>query len=128
MQPVKTKNGVEKPRLDKELTSIPSPNLCKPIGLLNSNNVCFFNSIVQALNSLSSFRNHFINIEGENIFKSIFFKMQSRKLPFSLKEYLVGLQLTDFNLGQQYDAHECLIQMLDKLYPINVCSNSLMNL
>ena len=45
-----------------------SPNICNnvengPIGLVNIANDCFFNSVIQALFTLSSFRNHVRNFD-----------------------------------------------------------------
>ena len=108
-------------RFNKNLETISlSPS---PLGLLNNRNTCFFNSVIQCLFSLSPLRDYFIEATDEdNILKKIFLKLMISKAPILLNDYLRDISLTDFSLGQQYDAQECLVQLLEKCYPLNMQS------
>ena len=96
-----------------------------PLGLLNiGENVCFFNSVIQALYSITAFRDYVLklllfrdNPPAVSI-KNLFREIASANNPIRTSEYLKHLELLDYTSGTQYDAHECLLQLLNKIYPV----------
>ena len=87
-----------------------------PIGLLNiGENVCFFNIVIQDLNSIPSFRST-SDLEIQAL-KRLFLELQISSIAVRAAKYLQVLYLNDYISGQQYDAHECLVQLLQKFYP-----------
>ena len=100
-------------------STVSIPSKSEPIGLINSQNICFFNSVLQSLFSLCDFGDLILNIEGPNLLKDIFIKLQTLNSPFLPISYLNQLKLSEFTLGHQYDAHECLVQLLETVYPLN---------
>ena len=87
-------------------------------------NVCFFNSVIQALYSITTFRDYVLKlllfrdnppaVSITNLFREI----ASTNNPIRTSEYLKHLELLDYTSGTQYDAHECLLQLLNKIYPV----------
>ena len=74
----------------------------EPIGLVNVRNDCFFNSVIQTLFSLQSFRNHVNNfnpqipdeVEPVQSIKRLFRDIEARKSsPFQTHAYLTSLKL-----------------------------------
>ena len=76
-------SGVEKPMSSRNLEHFDEFNVCKPSGLLNTNNQCFLNAIMQQLYRVKKFRNYILEtemLERENLIqyclKEIFTKMR----------------------------------------------------
>ena len=98
-----------------------------PLGLLNQGeNVCFFNSIVQVLYSLPAFRDFMQQILPTNAavlaIQNLFREISCSNVPVRTSRYVQNLGLSDYEVGMQYDAHECLLLLLNKIYPvINDC-------
>ena len=93
-----------------------------PLGLINQGeNVCFFNSVIQVLYSLPIFKDYIQQlqpIEGVvSEMKSLFKKIENSSIPVRTSSYVPKLGLYDYVLGMQYDAHECLLQLLASIYP-----------
>ena len=97
----------------------------RPLGLVNGGkNVCFFNSVIQALYSITEFRDYVLQLPAllDNIsllaiidlFKEI---RNSNNNPVVTSNYLKKVYLIDYIFGNQYDAHECLLQFLEIVYP-----------
>ena len=100
-------------------------DLNKPLGLLNlGENVCFFNSVIQVLYSITAFRDYILSLllftDNPPVvsIKNLFREIGSSNNPVRTSEYLKHLELLDYKSGTQYDAHECLLQLLDRIYPI----------
>ena len=84
-------------------------------------NVCFFNCVVQALYAISAFRD-FIQVlttstQAVRAIKEMFEQISISNEPIKTSKYIQRLNLSDYVFHQQYDAHECLIQFLDRIYP-----------
>ena len=104
-----------------------------PIGLVNIANDCFFNSVVQALFALSSFRNHVKNFDTQihneiNAVCSIkqLFRDMEAKLnnPLQTHVCLMSLDLPGHRENIQFDAQECMTYIINLFYPrINDISN-----
>ena len=99
-----------------------NPNVCNnvkngPIGLVNVAYDCFFNSVVQALFSLQSFRNHVKNFSSQihdevNAvchIKQLFRDMEAKSMnPLPTHEHLMSLGLPGYLENEQFDAQECM--------------------
>ena len=110
----------------KESMKVLEPNCEKgssvPKGLQNQGeNVCFFNSVVQMLYSLPEFRHEILShgSSDETIiaFKNLMAEISNSNKAVKTSHYLQQIRLHDYVSGMQYDAHECLIQILEKIYP-----------
>jgi len=93
-----------------------------PLGLLNrGENVCFFNSIVQVLHSIPGFLTYVQEHAHSNQYvlkiSEMFLEITSSITPVQTSKYVHDLELSNYIFGSQYDAHECLLQILDKIYP-----------
>jgi len=93
----------------------------KPVGLKNEGvNVCFFNSIIQVLYSMPEIRSHIRALTCNNRYikgiKSLFEKMDSKISPVQTSNIVKNLQLENYNFKDQYDAQECLIQILENVF------------
>ena len=93
------------------------------IGLINyGENVCFFNSVVQVLYYLPLFRDY-INklrppVKGVALkVRKLFRVIETSNEPARTSNYVKYLSLQCCELGMQYDACECLLQLLAKIYP-----------
>ena len=101
--------------------TIPDP--CAPLGLLNcGENVCFFNSVMQVLYNLPMFQNFIqqlpaASISEVSVIKRLFEEISYSNVPVRTSTCVQDLQLRDYRVGMQYDAHECLIQLFEKIYP-----------
>ena len=105
-------------------------SIVRPIGLINVSTDCFFNSVIQALFSLRSFRNHVQNFNGHvhydnnteinavNCIQQLFRDMENETMnPLSSHEYLMELGLPDYVEHRQCDAQECMSYIIDLFYP-----------
>ena len=98
---------------------IRDPNI--PLGLVNYwENVCFFNSVIQVLYSLSVFKDYITNlrppIKGVAMkIKNLFSEIETSSEPVRTSNYMRYLGLQHYEPGMQYDAHECLLQLLAKI-------------
>ena len=98
-----------------------------PIGLTNSTNVCFFNSVSQVLFSLEGFKNHVNNFIVQNLdeksaldsIKSLFRKMEDKTSvnPVRTHEYVQSLQMPGYVENNQFDAQECMSCITNMFYP-----------
>ena len=93
----------------------------KPLGLVNAEeNVCFFNSVIQLLFSVESFREHIYHLEANDMaalsIKNLFREMEFSSNHVKTSLYIDNLQLGDYVFGQQYDAQECLLQVLNHIF------------
>ena len=107
--------------IDFNVTYIRDPNI--PLGLMNQGeNVCFFNSVIQILYTLPAFREFIQQLSPTNAvvseIKNLFGEIESSNVPVRTSDYVQNLGLRDYSLGMQYDAHECLLQLLEKIYPV----------
>ena len=97
-----------------------------PLGLVNQGeNVCFFNSVIQVLYSLPTFRSYIEQLQtSERVvskIKDLFTEIRCSNEPVRTSTYISDIDLQYYVLGMQYDAHECLLQLLAKIYSdINV--------
>ena len=90
-----------------------------PIGLPNQvSNVCFFNSVVQMLNSLPTFQNRTLFLDSSykavDVVTNLIREINISEKFVQTFEYLRHIRLRNYVLGIQYDAHECLTQILGK--------------
>ena len=100
---------------------IKDPNI--PLGLINyGENVCFFNSVIQVQYSLSLFRDYInklrppVNGVAMKI-KNLFSEIETSSEFARTFNYVRYLGLQHYELEIQYDAHECLLQLLVNIYP-----------
>ena len=96
------------------------PNI--PLGLKNfEENVCFFSCAVVVLYSLPVFRDY-INklrppVKGVAMkIKKLFSEIETSSELVRTSKYVRYLDLQHYKPGIQYDAHECLLQLLVKIY------------
>ena len=100
-----------------------------PLGLKNcGEDVCFFNSVIQVFYSLLIFR-EYINqlrpsVKGVSMkIRKLFKEMVTLNVVVRTSVYVRYLNLQHYEPGMQYDAHECILQLLEKIYP-NINDNS----
>ena len=101
---------------------IRDPNI--PLDLKSyGGNVCFFNPVIQVLHSLVVFRDY-INklqppVKGVAMkIKTHFIEIETSSESVRTSNYVRYLCLQHYERGMQYDAHECLLQLLVKITPI----------
>ena len=106
----------------ESVDGINTRNISVPSGLkiYPNQNVCFFNSVIQVLFSAESFREHICQLNTidpivltiKNLFRQIECSNHSNT---SIETYLYvqSLELLDYQPGLQFDAHECLIHILN---------------
>ena len=108
------------------LTDVRDPNI--PVGLENEGvNLCFFNSVIQVLYSLHKFRIYILESLPSNPLqreiKELFQQIcdQNSNGPVRTSGHVKKLVpcLSNYSYGNQYDAHECLINILDNCFPDN---------
>ena len=95
--------------------------------------IVFFNSVIQALFSLQSFKHHVNNfnpqipdeIEPVQSIKKLFRDIEARKSnPLHTHAYLKSIRLPGYVENIQFDAQECLTYIVNLFYPqINHPSN-----
>ena len=93
-----------------------------PLGLMNNGeNVFFFNSVMQVLYSLPLFRDYINQLQpAEGVamqIKNVFRETETSKEPVRTSHYVRYLNLLGYEPVVQYDAHECLLQLLTNIYP-----------
>ena len=96
------------------------PNI--PLGLINyGENICFFNSGIQVLYFLPAFIDY-INklqppVKGVAMkIRKLFREVVTSTEPMRTSNYVWYLDLQHYKPGMQYDACECLLQILAKMY------------
>ena len=89
-----------------------------PLGLKNlGQNVCFFNSLIQALYSLKSFREFVFESSNSNsgmvTLSELFTSMTTSKAPIETYHQIPSFEITGYehHRFQQFDAQEGLIYM-----------------
>ena len=98
----------------------------RPLGLINhgGDNVCFFNSVIQVLYSIIPVREYVCQMETNDLstlaIKDLFTEITSSNKPIVTAKYIQRLGLTDYRFHNQYDAQECLLQLLGKIYRISL--------
>lgn len=105
-------------------------NAISPISLVNVSTDCFFNSVIQVLFSLSSFRDHvrsfnahihygsYIEINAVNHIQQLFREMEHKVMNhITTHEHIMALGLPDYVEHRQCDAQECMSYILDLFYP-----------
>ena len=103
-------------------TSLITSNNQYPIGLLNEGeNICFLNSIAQALYNVPEVRD-FVQcaphssvplLTIQNLFNAIY----NSATPVHSFDYALGLDIPDYSFGEQYDCHEALMHVIEQIYP-----------
>ena len=100
-----------------------------PLGLENSSNVCVFNSVVQALFSLQSFRDHVkhfttnrpsdadavLNIK--TLFRDIEQLRERSRRPIRSHECVRSLGITGYVGNSQFDGEECITRVVNLFCP-----------
>ena len=94
-----------------------------PLGLSNiGENVCFFNSVIQILYSIPAFQEFIRKLPPVNevvsTIRDLFAEISTSNVPVRTSRYLQNIGLTNYVFGMQYDAHECFLQLLNKIYPV----------
>ena len=93
------------------------PNIL--LGLINyGENVCFFNSVIQVLHCLPSYRDY-MRPPVEDVAIKIgkrFRKIETLNESVRTSNYMRYLSLQGYEPGMQYDSHERLLQLLPKIY------------
>ena len=99
---------------------------CFPIGLENlGQNICFFNSVLQALFSVDSFREYVLKIEPKSqqqlFMKQLFSMMEQAKTPIETYPLIPSMNLLhyDHKRKEQFDAQECLLHIVNAVFPTN---------
>ena len=124
--PKKTKGFRGTPKKTKN-----SPAICDnidngPIGLVNVRNDCFFNSVIQALFSLQSFRTHVSNFDTQipseidpvHSIKLLFREIEAKTSnPLHTHAHLMSLGLPGYEENRQFDAQECMTYIVNLFYP-----------
>ena len=105
-----------------------------PIGLVNVSYDCFFNSAVQALYALRSFRDHVKNFDSHipddvkavRSIKQLFRRMEAKSSnPLETHSCLMTINLPGHTENRQFDAQECMTHLVNLFYPrINDKSSS----
>ena len=93
----------------------------KPLVLMNNGeNVCFFNHVMQVLYLLplsGDCINQLKSAEGVAMqIKNLFREIETSKESVRTSQYVRYLNLLGYESGMQYDAHECLLQLLLNIY------------
>ena len=97
-----------------------------PLGLCMGHNVCFFNSIVQILYSIPSFRSFVHNLMPDNdkfdrqsmvkkTIKKLFAEISGATDPVQTSKYVDDFSFPGYTFKSQYDAHECLTHIFDSI-------------
>eukprot|EP00111_Clytia_hemisphaerica_P013015 TCONS_00038250-protein len=103
-----------------------------PLGLENfGQNVCFFNSVIQVLYSVKSFREFVYQFEtnignsGKLAIKDLFSSITSSALPI-IPSFDLGPSYNEYNHSrfQQFDAHECVTYILNQIFASQQNSSS----
>ena len=110
--------------IDYSLVTGDTINRNFPVRLRNEGvNVCFFNSIIQALYSLPLFHTYLeqtsIDDNILNKLKDLFQTMRNTNEIVQTSTYIRALEndFTGYTFGIQYDAEECLRKILEICYP-----------
>ena len=99
----------------------------KPLGLKNrGQNVCFFNSVIQSLCTINSFR-EFVKALDTNkastlAIKNLFSRIESSESPIETYEFIKSIILPgyDYTQREQFDAQECINHILNHVYQVDV--------
>ena len=86
-----------------------------------ANNICFFNCVIQVLWSLKQFREYFLHCHEGSWLKNIFLLLRNNvSTNLNLTDILhqhSKTWLKEYRPGQQVDAAECLVKLLDYFRP-----------
>ena len=105
--------------------NIPREN--KPIGLKNmGQNVCFFNSVIQSLFTIDSFRDFVDTLDTNDssilAIKNLFSALKRSDSPIETYEFIKSIVLPgyDYTQRQQFDAQECINSLLNHVYQVHL--------
>lgn len=111
---------------DEIRSNNPKPKEEVFVGLMNVNNTCYINSIIQSLYSIKSFKDQMKlipnNIEKNStlgglnkLFTIILNEKKNNVLDINFFVKIIKTNNSDFNNDDHHDAHEFLIWLLDSL-------------
>jgi ubiquitin C-terminal hydrolase len=118
------------------LQTLDTSKLSLPFGLRNTGNLCYFNSLLQALVSCTSFNNlisNCVTISGHALFQSYAALCNGSEnvRDTALFNQLHAARLSNqhnLKIGHQEDAHEGLSLLLDSLEVVHPCGHNLSRL
>ena len=124
------KENLKNINYEKDATDINSdidfsiiPVKSQPLGLINrpNENVCFFNSVIQVFYSIPECHQYIYQLEptddAVSEIKKLFTQIESSTDPISTSVCVQNLGLTDYRFGYQYDAQECMMHLIGKIFP-----------
>ena len=93
-----------------------------PFGLKNKGqNVCFLNSVIQVFYRMSPLYDEVMNHRNINRLvsgiKDIFQEIEQSDQPVETYKHIFKLQIPFYQAKQQYDSHECLVYLLNEIFP-----------
>ena len=108
--------------LDNIANQTTSDNEDSLLGLRNdAENVCFLNSVIQILYHLNLLQDYLQNNRcANNVSRSIrclFNEIKNSLVPVKTSSYLSSFSFPGYLRWQQFDSHECLLHLLDNIYP-----------
>ncbi|XP_066930953.1 uncharacterized protein [Clytia hemisphaerica] len=99
----------------------------KPLGLKNlGQNVCFFNSVIQSLYTIDTFREFVKTLDTNDssilAIKDLFSTIESSESPIETYEFIKSIELPgyDYTQREQFDAQECVNSILNHVYQVHL--------
>ena len=124
--PSTAKNSKSESSISKRISGKVDFNIVKnpsiPLGFKNCENVSFFNPVIQVLYSFPVFIKYInqlrLPVKGVAMkIRKLFKETETSNAPVRMSVYVRYLNPQHFEAGMQYDAHECLLQVLEKNTP-----------
>lgn len=82
----------------------------------------FFNSVIQLLYPLTSLSTKIqsYSVPNNAVFslQNLFQAIKNGTNPIKTSTYLLNIGIPDYLFGTQYDSHECLLHLIDIIYPV----------